>query len=383
MRCKLGRLFLSPPHMGKKERELLVDAFDSNWIAPLGPMVDSFEQHMIEYLASGEQSQMHALALSSGTSALHLALVESGICTGDRVLCSSLTFSASANAITYVGAEPVFVDVAQGQWNLDPDLVEQELALGMKQGKPYKAVIAVDLYGDPVDFEPIEKACKKYDAVLIEDAAEGLGADYKGRKCGTFGEYAILSFNGNKILTSGGGGMLLGHKKEKIDHARKLSTQAREPAPYYQHEEIGYNYRLSNLLAAVGLGQLEWLDDRVHRKHEIRSLYEKRLVEVPGLSFLPLPGFGKSNCWLTVVIVDKEVFGCDPESIRLALEDEDIESRPVWKPMHMQPVFSGCRFVGPGRCEELFYNGLCLPSGTAMEDDDVNRICELLISSAK
>lgn len=384
----MSRLYLSPPHVGPCERNLLVEAFDSNWIAPLGPMVDGFEAEMIAYLTRGcgkvegtvHKGEYYALALSSGTAALHLALIELGVCRGHRVMVSSLTFSATANVVRYVGAEPVFIDTAPGSWNLDPSLVAEELALGSRHGMPYQAVLAVDLYGDPADLDPVSNACRVHGAALIEDAAESVGADYNGRKCGTSGDLAVLSFNGNKILTTAGGGMLLGTNKKWIDHARKLSTQAREAAPHYQHEEIGYNYRLSNLLAAVGRGQLEWLDERVQRKNEIRDTYERELGALPGISFLPRPGYGKSNSWLTVILVEPEEFGADRELIRLKLEEHDIESRPVWKPMHLQPVFSNCRFIGPGRCESLFERGLCLPSGTAMDDSDLERVIEVVKS---
>lgn len=381
------RIYMSPPHMSAEERHLLQDAFDSNWIAPLGPHVDAFEQDMVQYLSgspsnAGEEDRLYAVALSSGTAALHLALIELGVGSGDRVLCSALTFSASANVIRYVGAEPTFVDTAPGSWNLDPAIVLEELESGVRLGKPYKAVIAVDLYGDPADFDPILKACRDHGAALIEDSAEAAGADYKGRKCGTFGELGVLSFNGNKIMTSGGGGMLLSHHKDWIEHARKLSTQAREPAPHYQHTEIGYNYRLSNLLAAVGRGQLRWLDDRIARKYQIRAFYQKALSDLPGLSFLPLPANGKSNCWLTVILVDSAVFGVDRETIRKHLESKNIESRPVWKPMNLQPVFSQARFVGKGLCNDLFEKGLCLPSGTAMSDSDLEMVVSELRSTA-
>jgi len=378
----MTRIYLSPPHVSPRERELLVAAFDSNWIAPLGPMVDGFEKDMIGYLTGGsgkvEGRELHALALSAGTAGLHLALIELGVKAGDRVLCSSLTFSASANVIRYVGAEPVFVDTAPDSWNLDPALVEEELAAGAKAGKPYKAVVAVDLYGDPADLGAIQAACQKHGAALLEDAAEAVGASCQGRKCGTWGDFSVLSFNGNKILTTSGGGMLLSTDRARLEHARKLSTQAREPAPHYQHNEIGYNYRLSNLLAAVGRGQLSWLDERVARKREIRDFYEKALGKLPGLSFLPRPRYGQGNDWLTIVLVDPKAFGRDREAIRLALEKQDIESRPVWKPMHLQPVFAGCRFVGPGRSERLFERGLCLPSGTGLGDTDLVRIVEIV-----
>jgi pyridoxal phosphate-dependent aminotransferase EpsN len=382
----MTRIYLSPPHVSDRERKLLVAAFDSNWIAPLGPMVDGFEADMIAYLTGGTgkveepagAGELHALALSAGTAGLHLALLELGVQAGDRVLCSSLTFSATANVIRYVGAEPVFVDTAPDAWNLDPHLVAEELALGARQGKPYKAVLAVDLYGDPADLEPLSAACRQHGAALVEDAAEAVGADCQGKKCGAWGDLSVLSFNGNKIMTTAGGGMLLSTNRKWIDHARKLSTQAREPAPHYQHTEIGYNYRMSNLLAAVGRGQLAWLDERVARKHELRAYYEQALAGTPGISFLPLPTFGRSNAWLTVIQVDPKAHGRDREAIRLALEKHDIESRPVWKPMHLQPVFAGCRFVGPGRAERLFENGLCLPSGTALTDPDLARIAECL-----
>ncbi|MDD5306770.1 MAG: aminotransferase class I/II-fold pyridoxal phosphate-dependent enzyme [Deltaproteobacteria bacterium] len=375
----MTRIYLSPPHMSPDERLLLLDAFDSNWIAPLGPHVDAFEREMVTYLMDGQAAartggELHALALSSGTSALHLALIELGVGPGDRVLCSSLTFSASANVIRYVGAEPVFVDTALSSWNLDPVLVAEELETGAREGKRYKAVIAVDLYGDPADLEPIRADCQRYGAALIEDAAEAAGSSYRDRKCGTMGDLSVLSFNGNKILTTAGGGMLLSANERWIDHARKLSTQAREPAPHYQHQEIGYNYRLSNLLAAVGRGQLRWLDERIARKYRIRAFYEGALSGLPGVSFLPLPAFGRSNCWLTCIQVDPAAFGATREDIRLHLESLDIEARPVWKPMHMQPVFRECRVIGGAVSEDLFERGLCLPSGSSLTDADLDRV---------
>jgi len=367
------RIYLSPPHMGPDDRALLLDAFDSNWIAPLGPHVDAFERDFCDAVGVP-----HAAALSSGTAALHLALLMLGVGPGDEVLVPTFTFAATANAVTYLAAKPVFIDSDRETWNMDPGLLEEELAGCARRGKLPKAVIAVDLYGQCADYDEILAACERYGVPLVEDAAEALGATYKGKPAGSFGAAAAFSFNGNKIITTSGGGMLVSTDAGLVERARNLSQQARDPAPHYQHSKIGYNYRMSNLLAAVGRGQLNALQDRVSRKREIFRYYKSTLGGLPGLSFMPEAGYGCSNRWLTCTLVDPARFGATREDIRLALEKENIESRPLWKPMHLQPVFSGCRTRGGAVSEELFEKGLCLPSGTALRDADLERIAGVI-----
>lgn len=368
-----SRIWLSPPHLGARERALVADAFDSNWIAPLGPHVDGFEKELGQVCGVP-----HVAALSSGTAALHLALQLVGVGPGDEVLVSTLTFSASANPIVYLGAKPVFVDATRESWNIDPALVAEELDRAARAGKLPKAVIAVDLYGQCCDYDPLRAACDRHGVALVEDAAEALGATYMGRPAGSFGDLAILSFNGNKIITTSGGGALLSTRKDWIDRARFLSTQARDPAPHYEHSTIGYNYRMSNLLAAVGRGQLEVLSDRVERRRAHNAAYRADLAELPGLSFLPEAPYGTSNCWLSCITIDPVRFGATREDLRLALDRENIESRPVWKPMHLQPVFRDCRVIGGEVARDLFDNGLCLPSGSSMSDDDRARVVEVV-----
>jgi dTDP-4-amino-4,6-dideoxygalactose transaminase len=365
----MKRIYLSPPYLDGRERELLLEAYDSNWITTLGPQVDAFEQEMCQKIGV-----KHAAALSSGTAALHLALVILGIERGDEVICSDLTFAASANAIVYCGAKPVFIDSTPSNWNMDPELLAEEINFSAKKGKLPKAVIVVDLYGQCADYDPIIEICKRYEIPIIEDAAEALGATYRGTFAGKFGVMGVFSFNGNKIITTSGGGMLVSDNEEYIKKARYLSTQARDPAPHYQHSHIGYNYRLSNLLAAVGRGQLERLDEKIAKKRFINEFYRKALSDLPGVEFMPEAPYGKPNFWLTVILITPEKFGVDRETVRLALEAENIESRPVWKPMHLQPVFKDCRIVGGAVSEDLFERGLCLPSGTQMTEEDLSRV---------
>jgi len=372
------RIYLSPPHLDGRERELLLQAFDSNWITTLGPHVDAFEQEMSEKIGI-----KYAAALASGTAALHLALLIIGVKKGDVVLCSNLTFVASTNAITYVGATPIFIDSDHATWNMDPALLNEELDDCARKGKLPKAVVAVDLYGQCADYDPIIEACAKYEIPVIEDAAEALGANYKGTFAGKFGVMSVFSFNGNKIVTTSGGGMLLSDNEGYIKQARLLSTQARDPAPHYQHSRIGYNYRLSNLLAAVGRGQLERLDEKVARKRAINEFYRKALGEIPGIEFMPEASYGKSNYWLTVILITPEAFGADRETVRLALEAENIESRPIWKPMHMQPAFKTFRIRGGAVSDDLFHRGLCLPSGTQMTEEDLERVIKGIKSCYK
>ncbi len=369
----MSRIYLSPPHMDGRELDLLHEAFASNWIAPLGPHVDAFEAEMAEKLGVG-----HAAAVSSGTAALHLALTLLGVEAGDEVLCSSLTFAASAFAVVYLGARPVFLDADPGSWNLDPGLLERELAASAARGRLPKAVIVVDLYGQSADWDPILAACARYQVPVIEDAAEALGATYRGRPAGGFGRIGVLSFNGNKIITTSGGGMLLSDDPELVRRARFLATQARDPAPHYEHSQIGFNYRMSNLLAAVGRGQLAVLDQRVAARRRIFEVYQEGLGDLDGLDFMPEATYGRSNRWLTCCTIEPARFGASSEQIRLALEREDIEARPVWKPMHLQPVFAGCRAVRTGVSDHLFATGLCLPSGSAMTDSDLERVIRLV-----
>lgn len=362
------RIYLSPPHMGEAERSLLLDAFDSNWIAPLGPHVDAFERELAERVGVD-----HAAALSSGTGALHLALTILGVGPGDEVGVSNLTFSASVNPVTYVGAQPVFIDCDRATWNMDPELLSEELDACAKRGKLPKAVIVVDLYGQCADYERIHAACAKYEIPIIEDAAEALGATYKGRAAGSLGALGVFSFNGNKIITTSGGGMLVSNRKDWIDRAQFLSSQARDPAPHYEHSQTGYNYRLSNLLAAVGRGQLRVLDQRVEQRRAHNAFYRQALA-LPGIEFMPEAEYGRSNGWLSCLTVDPLEFGATREDVRLHLETLNIESRPVWKPMHLQPIFSGCSVRGGDVSRVLFERGLCLPSGSSLTTEQRARV---------
>jgi pyridoxal phosphate-dependent aminotransferase EpsN len=359
--------------MSGRELALVQDAFSSNWIAPLGPHVDAFEREMASCIGVG-----HAAALSSGTAALHLALILAGVEEGDDVVCSSFTFSASANAVCYQKAKPVFVDSDASSWNLDPALLWQVLDEGRRAGRLPKAVLAVDLYGQSAEYARIEPLCEQYGVTLIEDAAEALGATCNGKRAGRFGKMAALSFNGNKIITTSGGGMLLSDDGDLIQRARFLATQARDPAPHYQHSTVGYNYRMSNVLAAIGRGQLTVLDQRVETRRRVFESYVKELGDLPGLSFMPEAPYGRCNRWLTCIVVEPEAFGATREDIRLALEAENIESRPLWKPMHLQPVFQGCRMVGGKVSEALFEKGLCLPSGSNLTHEDQERVVEIV-----
>jgi pyridoxal phosphate-dependent aminotransferase EpsN len=367
----MERIYLSPPHMGDDERSLLLEAFDSNWIAPLGPHVDAFEAEFAAAVGAP-----HAAALASGTGALHLALILSGVQAGDDVLTSSLTFAATANCITYVGAKPSFIDSNATTWNLDPELLAAELDDRAKKNKLPKALIVVHLYGQCADMDPILAACAKHGVAVIEDAAEALGATYKGRAAGTFAPLAVFSFNGNKIITTSGGGMLVGTDAALIERARYLATQARDPAPHYQHSTIGFNYRLSNLLAAVGRGQLRVLRARVEARRANNAFYRQALGGLPGLTFMPNAAYGEPTNWLTCVTIDPEVFGVSAEAVRLHLGTLDIEARPVWKPMHLQPVFSECAMRGGAVAESLFSRGLCLPSGSSLTAEQRQRVVD-------
>ncbi|MBE6924106.1 MAG: aminotransferase class I/II-fold pyridoxal phosphate-dependent enzyme [Ruminococcaceae bacterium] len=360
---------LATPHMSDEgyELEFVHDAFRKNWIAPLGENVNGLEAALAEYLGRG-----NTVALSAGTAALHLSLILSGVKAGDLVFCQDLTFCASANPVTYLGAEPVFIDSERDTWNMDPAALERAFTL---YGKP-KAVVVVHLYGTPAKMGEICAICQREGVTLIEDAAEALGSEYKSRKCGTFGRFGILSFNGNKIITTSGGGMLVCQDKADATHALKLATQAREPFPWYQHEEIGFNYRLSNICAGIGRGQAKVLPQRVEKKRAIYQRYAQQLAELP-LSLQPMAADCRSNCWLSVLLLDKGC-GVTPAQVLDALKADDIEGRPLWKPMHAQPVYANAKFVTAGDvsvAEDLFARGVCLPSDTKMTDEDVDRVC--------
>ena len=440
------RLFLSPPHLGRTEFDLVRAAFESNYIAPVGPMVDGFEREFAEYTGIP-----YCLALSSGTAAMHLALRELGVGPGDEVLASSLTFIGSVTPATCLGASVAFIDADEASWNMDPELLAAELAECARRGELPRAVIPTDLYGQCCDLQKIVAVCKHYDIPVVADAAEAMGAGYfekaadGGQKAGgtmekadtatphpgaghvdslapahsalrassgsslpraekgislveaeravarhssllnsqfhhagSDAKAAVFSFNGNKIITTSGGGMLASHDERMIEHARKLSQQAREPAPHYEHTEIGYNYRLSNILAAIGRGQLRVLDERVAAKRRIFDAYVELLADTPGIDFMPEADGNIGNRWLSVILITPEEYGATPEDVRLALEEHNIESRPMWKPMHMQPVFAGCRVRGGKVSEDLFNRGLCLPSGTAMTDGDIDRVADII-----
>jgi dTDP-4-amino-4,6-dideoxygalactose transaminase len=372
------RIYLSPPDVGEEERRLLLDAFDSGWIAPLGAHVDAFEAEMAQRLGVAS-----ALALSSGTAALHLALVLLDVGPGDDVLVPTQTFVATANVVTYVGARPVLVDSDPSTWTIDPALVARELKTRAAGGRLPAAALPVDLYGQCADYGPLLEACAEYEVPVVEDAAEALGASYQGRCAGSFGRAGVLSFNGNKTITTSGGGMLVSDDSSFIERARHLSTQAREPFVHYQHELVGYNYRLSNLLAAVGRGQLHGLDDRLERRRSIADRYRSGLGGLPGISFMPVAPYGVPNHWLTCVLVDPDVFGADREEIRLALEEEDIESRPTWKPIHLQPAYADAPAVGGEVAASIFDRGLCLPSGSRLSATDLDRIVSVVASLAR
>ncbi len=368
------KIWLSSPHMGGTEQQYVQEAFDTNWVAPLGPNVNGFEQDIADYLKTG-----HVAALSSGTAALHLALIILGIEPGDEVICQSMTFSASANPIAYQKAVPVFVDSEADTWNMSPELLEEAIKDRIKKGKTPKAIIPVHLYGMPAKMDEIMAIAQQYNIPVVEDAAEALGSTYKGKMCGTFGEMGVLSFNGNKIITTSGGGALVTNNEAAKQKAVFLSTQARDAAPHYQHSHIGYNYRMSNIVAGIGRGQMEVLPLRVEQRRKVFEKYKTALGTIPGVSFVEEPQGFYSNRWLTTVLIDpKETNGVTRETIRLALDADNIESRPLWKPMHMQPVFSDAPFYGNGLSEQLFENGLCLPSGSNLTDEEFERVISVI-----
>ncbi|NNC19454.1 aminotransferase class I/II-fold pyridoxal phosphate-dependent enzyme [Corallococcus exiguus] len=366
-----SRIYLSSPHMGTLERGYVDDAFASNWIAPLGPHVDAFQEEFARCVGTP-----HALALSSGTAALHLALQLVGVGPGDDVLVSTLTFSASVNPIRYLGASPVFIDSERTSWNMDPALLEEELAMRARLGRLPRAVVVVHLYGQSADLDPLMATCDRYGVPVVEDAAEALGSTYKGRAPGTVGRVGIYSFNGNKILTTSGGGMLVSADGELVQHALKLATQARDTAPHYQHSEVGYNYRMSNVLAAIGRGQLHVLEDRVAARRANHAFYAEAFRGLPGIQFMPEAPWGRHTRWLTTLTIDPEAFGADREAVRTALERENIEARPVWKPMHLQPVFANFERRRGSVAEDLFRHGLCLPSGSNLTRRELERVVE-------
>ena len=374
---KSDRIYLSLAHMSGREQDFIKEAFDTNWVVPLGPNVNAFEKELAEYI----KEDLHVVALSAGTAALHLGLIELGVQTGDEVICQSFTFAASANPIAYQSATPVYVDSEQDTWNMSPLFLEEAIKDRLrKTGKLPKAIIPVHLYGMPAKMDEIMAIASQYGIPVLEDAAEALGSAYKGQKCGTFGEFAALSFNGNKMITTSGGGALVCRNKEDAERTMFYATQAREKAPHYQHEHIGYNYRMSNICAGIGRGQMTVLDEHIARRRAIHSLYTELLWGIPGITVQqnPAPEFD-SNFWLTCILVDPEVAGFTREDVRLHLTNENIEPRPLWKPMHLQPVFSQAPFYGDGTSEKLFETGLCLPSGPSLADKDIHRVVEAII----
>ena len=373
------RIWLSLAHMGGREQEFIQEAFDTNWVVPLGPNVNAFEKALRDFLIENGEKQV--VALSAGTAALHLGLILLGVGEGDEVICQSFTFSASANPIAYQRATPVFVDSEKDTWNMDPVLLEEAIKDRLeKTGRLPKVIIPVHLYGMPGKLDEILEVAKRYDIPVLEDSAEALGSEYKGQKCGTFGEFGALSFNGNKIITTSGGGALVCPSEERAKRALFYATQAREQAPHYQHEKIGYNYRMSNICAGIGRGQMFVLEDHVARRREIHDLYVKLLDGVKGVKVMCQPegeGFN-SNYWLTCITVEPEEAGFTREDVRLALDEENIESRPLWKPIHLQPVFKDAPYYGNGTSERLFEIGLCLPSGPTLTDEDVERVTKVV-----
>ena len=363
------KIWLSSPHMGGRESLFVNEAFATNWIAPLGPNVNGFEQDIRLFLGN----RAEVAALSSGTAAIHLALVLLGIKAGDEVICQSMTFSASANPIAYLGGTPVFVDSEEMTWNISPELLETAITDRIKKGKKPKAIIAVHLYGMPAQMDKIMEIARRYEIPVVEDAAEALGSTFNGQPVGTFGDIGILSFNGNKIITTSGGGALLSPNPEYVQKARFLATQALDPAPHYQHSHIGYNYRMSNVCAGIGRGQMEVLPERVLQRRKNFEFYTKAFKDIPEIKFAKEPSDRYySNHWLTTVLIESNQF--TREDVRLALVDDNIDSRPLWKPMHLQPVFAGSPYYGNGTSDRLFETGLCLPSGSNLSEDDLNRV---------
>lgn len=371
------RIWLSLAHMGGREQDFIKEAFDTNWVVPLGPNVDAFEKALADYL----QKDRHVVALSAGTAALHLGLILLGVKPGDEVICQGFTFAATANPISYLEAKPVFVDSEKDTWNMDPVLLEEAIKDRLrKTGKLPKAIVPVHLYGMPAKMDEIMAIAQRYDIPVLEDAAEALGSELNGQRCGTFGELAALSFNGNKMITTSGGGALVCHTEEEAKQTTFYATQARDAAPHYQHTHIGYNYRMSNICAGIGRGQMFVLQDHVDRRREIHTLYTELLKDVPGITVLqnPTDNFN-SNFWLTCILVDPVLAGKTREDIRLKLDAENIETRPLWKPMHLQPIFADAPFYGNGTSEHLFDIGLCLPSGPTLTDEDIKRVVDAIV----
>jgi len=370
------KIWLSSPHMGGTEQNYVNEAFESNWVAPLGPNVNGFEKDLEKYI--GQESFVGAL--SSGTAALHLGLIILGIKAGDEVICQSMTFSASANPIMYQGATPIFIDSEKETWNLCPIALEEAIIDRIANGKKPKAIIAVHLYGMPYKVDEIHAVAKKHEIPILEDSAEALGSHYKNQRCGTFGEIGVLSFNGNKIITTSGGGAIVTKNQEAKDKVVFLSTQARDNAPHYQHSEVGYNYRMSNICAGIGRGQMEVLEEHVGLRRKMHEFYKDYFKDVEGVTVFSEPDSNYfSNHWLSAIVLDpSKTGGKTREDLRLALEQANIESRPLWKPMHLQPVFEKYPYYGKDVSEKLFHNGLCLPSGSNLSDDDKNRIKTVL-----
>jgi len=362
------KIWLSSPHMGGEELKYIHEAFDTNWVAPLGPNVNEFEKSLEAYL-----KDVYACALSSGTAALHLALILLNVGSGDEVICQSMTFSASANPIVYQGATPIFVDSESETWNMCPQALRIAIEDKLSKGKKPKAIIPVHLYGMPANMSEILKVANEYNIPVVEDAAEALGSHINGKMCGTFGEMSILSFNGNKIITTSGGGALIAHDKAHTEKGLFLATQARDNAPHYEHSHIGYNYRMSNIVAGIGRGQMEVLPLRIEQRRHVYNTYVKALSSIPEIQFISEPEHYFSNRWLSTILVDSNS-KVSREDIRLALLEKNIESRPLWKPMHLQPVFNNAPYYGAQIAEDLFNRGLCLPSGSNLTDDDVQRV---------
>ncbi|MDR2085189.1 MAG: aminotransferase class I/II-fold pyridoxal phosphate-dependent enzyme [Bacteroidales bacterium] len=377
-----NKIHLSLAHMSGNEQKYINDAFDSNWVVPLGPNVNGFEKDLEDFLGGDK----NVVALSSGTAALHLSLIQLGVKAGDEIICQSFTFAASANPITYLGAKPIFVDSEPETWNMSPEFLEEAiLDRKVVTGKYPKAIIPVHLYGMPAKIKELQDIASKYHIPIIEDAAEALGSEYKGKKCGTFGTFGVLSFNGNKIITTSGGGALVCSNEEQKKKTMFLATQARDEAPHYQHSEIGYNYRLSNICAGIGRGQMEVLEQRIARRREINAFYRKAFKDIEGITFQTEPSKDfYSNYWLTTMIVNPILTGdITRENIRLACEAANIETRPLWKPMHLQPVFADAPFYGNGTSEKLFANGLCLPSGTSLTEKELDEVKKVVIRSLR
>lgn len=368
-----SKIWLSSPHMGGSEQLFVKNAFDTNWVSPLGPNVTGFESDLKSYL----NANSNVAVLSSGTAAIHLALLILGVERGDEVICQSMTFSASANPITYLGATPIFIDSEPETWNMSPEYLEQSIVDRISKGKKPKAIIPVHLYGMPAKMDEIINIAGKYEIPIIEDAAEALGSTYKGQKCGTFGEMACLSFNGNKIITTSGGGAMVSKSKANCEKAVFLATQARDEAPHYEHTHIGYNYRLSNICAGIGRGQMLVLDKHIKKRRSNFQFYKKSFSHIKEISFLDEPVEVFSNRWLTCILIDSQS-GVSRDTIRLALLQENIESRPLWKPMHMQPIFKDSPYYGSKTSETLFENGLCLPSGSNLSQEELDRVVKVI-----